>query len=334
VVLRKLAIWIAMIGMIIIGIFQWFFATARGPISNETTQTVITIATGTSVSALGKQLHQAGLLDSPFVFSGVVRISGNGNHIRAGDFRIDTRWNYEELIEHLSKDPEVQYSITLIEGMRTQDVIKLVQNNPKIKRDFADQDMESVRKLLNLPLIPEGAFLPDTYFIRAGSTESDLYLRANKALQDFFKREWSKRQANLPFKNPMEALIAASIVEKETGKPEERPLIAAVVINRLNKGMPLQMDPTVIYGLGNRFDGNIRKKDLSDPSPYNTYTHKGLPPTPIALASAESLYAVLHPATSNALYFVAKGNGTHYFSDNLEAHNAAVQQYQLHGKSQ
>jgi UPF0755 protein len=267
------------------------------------------------------------------VFMFVVRLSGAGTQIRAGDFRIDTRWNYEELLTHLTKDNEVQYSLTFIEGMRTQDVVKLVQNHPKIKRNFADQDLEAIRKLLKLNDFPEGVFLPDTYFIRAGSSESDIYLRANQAMLDFFKREWGKRQANLPFKSQMEAITAASIVEKETGKPEERPLIAAVVINRLQKGMPLQMDPTVIYGLGERFDGNIRKKDLSDPSPYNTYMHKGLPPTPIALASAESLYAVLHPARSNALYFVAKGNGTHYFSDTLEAHNAAVQQYQLGGKA-
>lgn len=331
--LRKATVWVAMIFMIFFGVLQWFFATANGPISEQPTQTIITIASGTSVSGLGKQLNTQGLLDSPLVFSGVARLSGSGAHIRAGDFRIDTRWSYEELLDHLVKDSEVQYSITIIEGMRTQDVIKLVQENPKIKRDFADQDAEAVRKLLKLADYPEGAFLPDTYFIRANSSESDFYLRANHALLEFFKKEWGKRQTNLPFKTPMEALIAASIVEKETGKPEERPLIASVVVNRLQKGMPLQMDPTVIYGLGSRFDGNIRKKDLSDPSPYNTYMHKGLPPTPIALASAESLYAVLHPARSNALYFVAKGNGSHYFSDNLDDHNAAVQQYQLGKKT-
>jgi UPF0755 protein len=322
-----------MIGMIIIGVYQWFFAMSRSPISETSAQTIISIASGTTINGLAAQLHDAGLLDSPLVFKGVVRLSGVESRIRAGDFRIDTQWTYQELVEHLSKDAEVQYSLTLIEGMRTQDVVKLVQSHPKIKRDFADQDLEAIRQLLKLPLFPEGAFLPDTYFIRANSSESDVYLRANKALQDFFQREWGKRQANLPFKTPFEALIAASIVEKETGKPEERPIIAAVVVNRLNKGMPLQMDPTVIYGLGDRFDGNIRKKDLLEPTPYNTYTNKGLPPTPIALASAESIYAILHPAQSNALYFVAKGDGTHVFSDHLEAHNAAVRQYQLGGKT-
>jgi UPF0755 protein len=171
--------------------------------------------------------------------------------------------------------------------------------------------------------------LPNTYFITAGTKESVFYRRAYQALTDVMEREWPAREPELPFNSAYEALVAASIVEKETGVASERPLIAAAIVNRLRKGMPLQMDPTVIYGMGDNFQGNIRKKDLQTPTPYNTYTNKGLPPTPIALASAESIYAVLHPARSDVLYFVAKGDGSHVFSSTLEAHNAAVRQYQL-----
>ena len=329
---RKGSMWIAMFGMILIGIYQWFFAMSLSPITETPQQAIVTIPSGASLSSIGRQLSDAGLIDYPIIFNAVVRLSQKESKLRAGDFRIDTTWHYQQLLEHLIKDPEVQYSITLIEGMTIKDAMKQIQSHEKIKRSLPDVDVNALKALFNVEQYPEGMMLPDTYFIRAGANEAELYRRAYVALTDVLAREWSRRNDNLPFTSAYQALIAASVVEKETGKPEERPLIAAVIVNRLKKGMPLQMDPTVIYGLGDRFDGNIRKKDLSDMSPYNTYTHKGLPPTPIALASAESLYAVLHPAPSDALYFVARGDGSHQFSSTLEAHNAAVKQFQLGGK--
>jgi UPF0755 protein len=318
-----------MAGMIMTGVYQWFFSMTRSPISDVPTQTVISIVSGTTLGGISKQLHESGLVDCPFVFNALVRMSKMENKLRAGDYKVDTTWTYQELMTHLVNDPEVQYPITLIEGMTLVEAMRIVQTNEKVKREFADTDTREIARLLAIADNAEGMLLPDTYFIRARTSESEFYKRANQALTELLAREWPKRVEGLPFKNAYEAVVAASVVEKETGVPSERPLIAAAIVNRLKKGIPLQMDPTVIYGLGSRFDGNIHKKDLSDPSPYNTYMHKGLPPTPIALASAESIYAVLHPANSEAIYFVAKGDGSHQFSVTLEEHNAAVRKYQL-----
>lgn len=326
---RKGVVWIAMAGMILVGLYQWFYAMSLSPISETPQQTIITIEPGSSVKVIGQQLEQLGLMDYPSVFNVLLRITKQAKKLRAGDYRIDTTWNYQELLKHLTEDPEVQYPVTIIEGMTLKEAVQTVRAVTKIKQDLSVQSTDEIQQLLGLTAYPEGMLLPDTYFITAGTKESVFYRRAYQALTEVMEREWRSRVADLPFNNAYEALVAASIVEKETGVPSERPLIAAVIVNRLRKAMPLQMDPTVIYGMGEQFQGNIRKKDLQTATPYNTYTNKGLPPTPIALASAESIYAVLHPAQSDALYFVAKGDGSHVFSASLEAHNAAVRQYQL-----
>ncbi len=327
--MRKASLWVAMAGMIVIGLYQWFYATTQSPISEQSQERIIHIAPGSSVGSIARMLADQGMLTHPTVFNILVRMEKKEHKLRAGDFKINTSWTYQALLTHLIEDPEVQYPITLIEGTTLKEVIALVRANSAIKADLSNQTVDDVMHLLQLTTSAEGMFLPNTYFITAGTKESSFYLRAYQALTEMLEREWVKRQPGLPFENAYQAVIAASIVEKETGVPAERPLIAAALINRLKKGMPLQMDPTVIYGLGDRFDGNIHKKDLQTPTPYNTYTNKGLPPTPIALASAESIYAVLHPENSDVLYFVAKGDGSHYFSSTLEAHNAAVRQYQL-----
>lgn len=327
--LRKGTILIALAGLLLAGAYQWFYRISLSPISAQAQQTIIHIHAGSSVKALASQLADQGLLTYPQVFVILARITKQGHQLRAGDFRIDTQWNYQQLLTHLVNDPEVQYPITLIEGTRLQEVIQLVRAQPQIQQDLGDHPIEALQSLLTLSAYPEGLLLPNTYFITANTKESQFYLRAYQAMTELMTREWDRRAAQLPFKSAYEAVVAASIVEKETAVAQERPLIAAVIVNRLRQQMPLQMDPTVIYGLGSAFDGNLRKKDLQTPTAYNTYTNKGLPPTPIALPSAESIYAVLHPAQSDALYFVAKGNGHHYFSSTLEAHNAAVRQYQL-----
>lgn len=327
--LRKGVVWMAMAGMILTGVYQWFFSMTLSPISEQPQQTVVSIVSGTTLSGISKQLNAAGLVDYPLVFNALVRMSKMEHKLRAGDYKVDTAWTYQELMTHLVNDPEVQYPIVLIEGMTLAEAMKVVQGHEKVKREFTDGNTQALTDLLTIPNNAEGMLLPDTYFIHARTPESTFYKRANHALTELLAREWPKRAEGLPFKNAYEVVIAASVVEKETGVPSERPMIAAAIVQRLKKGIPLQMDPTVIYGLGSRFDGNIHKKDLSDPSPYNTYMHKGLPPTPIALASAESIYAVLHPANSEAIYFVAKGDGSHQFSVTLEEHNAAVRKYQL-----
>jgi UPF0755 protein len=178
---------------------------------------------------------------------------------------------------------------------------------------------------------PEGRFFPDTYYYSAGQTDRMILANAYDKMQKMLEQQWAARDADLPFKSPYEALILASIVEKETGRADERELIAGVFVNRLRHGMRLQSDPTVIYGMGDKYDGNIRLKDLMRDTPYNTYTRRGLPPTPVAMPGRDSLHAVLHPAVTDALYFVSRGDGSHVFSATLEEHNQAVIKYQLKG---
>jgi UPF0755 protein len=192
---------------------------------------------------------------------------------------------------------------------------------------------EIMRQLGAEGLHPEGRFLPETYFFTRNTSDLEILRRSFAAMQELLAKEWDNREDDLPLATPDEALILASIVEKETGVADERPTIAAVFINRLRKGMRLQTDPTVIYGMGDRYKGNIRKKDLLRDTPYNTYTRKGLPPTPIALPAASSIHAVLHPAQSDALYFVASGGGRHYFSTTYEEHKQAVIKYLLNGNA-
>jgi len=193
-------------------------------------------------------------------------------------------------------------------------------------------DTELMPKIGATAALPEGWFFPDTYFFAAGSTDASILTRANRMMQDRLALAWAAREPGLPLATPEQALILASIVEKETGRAADRPLIAAVFINRLRQGMRLQTDPTVIYGLGERFDGNLRRRDLDTDQPFNTYTRDGLPPTPIAMPSQASLDAVLHPPASTYLYFVARGNGSSEFSSNLADHNRAVAKYQKGGR--
>jgi UPF0755 protein len=219
--------------------------------------------------------------------------------------------------------------LTIVEGWSFAEMRRAVDAHPDLRHDSAGMPDDALLQAVGAAeRHPEGLFFPDTYFFDAGSSDLAIYRRAYGAMKEQVETQWPARAGGLPYRTPYEALTMASIIEKETGAPEERPLIAAVFVNRLRIGMRLQTDPTVIYGIGPRFDGNLRKDDLLSDTPYNTYTRAGLPPTPIALPGAASLRAALNPDKSRALYFVAKGNGRHEFSDNLEAHNRAVFRYQ------
>jgi UPF0755 protein len=224
----------------------------------------------------------------------------------------------------------ISYSFTLVEGWTFQQVLEAVREQEALQGTFENLTAEAIMERLGHPgEHPEGRFLADTYHFPRGTTDLALLQRAYGAMQEFLQQEWDRRAADLPFKTPYEALILASIVEKETAVAEERPQIAGVFIRRLRKGMKLQTDPTVIYGMGERFDGNIRRRDLSENTPYNTYVHRGLTPTPISMPGRDAIRAVLHPADGKSLYFVAKGDGSHYFSATLQEHNKAVRKYQL-----
>jgi UPF0755 protein len=222
-----------------------------------------------------------------------------------------------------------QESITIVEGWTFRQMRAAIQGHPRLRHDTVKlSDEELMKKISSEYTKPEGLFFPDTYLFAKGSSELAIYKQAHQAMLNHLKAAWESRDPSLPYKTPYEALTMASIIEKETGQKSERSMIAGVFVNRLRTGMMLQTDPAVIYGMGERFVGDIRKKDLLTDTPYNTYTRAGLPPTPIALPGIQSLSAALAPAKTQALYFVARGDGTSQFSDNLNDHNRAVNQYQ------
>ncbi len=225
----------------------------------------------------------------------------------------------------LSSGKVIQYSLTLVEGWHIWEVLNAVSDDPVLIKTLSHDQADTLMQQLGLEAEhAEGYFFPDTYYFPRGTTDKEFLIRANKRLFDVLNEEWEQRDEGLPYQTPYEALIMASIIEKETGHPDERSEIAGVFVRRLQKDMKLQTDPTVIYAIGQQFDGDIRKKDLSIDSPYNTYKVKGLPPTPIAIVGREAIHAALHPKDGKTLYFVAKGDGSHYFSETLAEHNKAV----------
>ncbi|HIQ40564.1 MAG TPA: endolytic transglycosylase MltG [Sulfurivirga caldicuralii] len=282
------------------------------------------LAVAPSVAETLQRLEAHGL-KAPWLFKVYLWWAGLDRRIQAGEVRLNAHWNMAQLAQALVSGPRVQYAITLIPGTTFDEAWQKIRNHPKIKVTLADK-VEARRRLQVKAL--EGQLLPETYFFPANTTDAQLLRMAHRALWDYLQQAWPKRAPELPLKTPYEALILASIVEKETGRAEERALIAGVFINRLRKGMRLQSDPTTIYGLGEAFDGNLTRAHLRQYTPYNTYRIKRLPPTPIALASRQSIDAVLHPAATRALYFVAKGDGSHHFSATLAEHNRAVRRYQ------
>ncbi len=259
------------------------------------------------------------------------RILGRQTHIKAGSYAWTQPMSALQLLNRLTAGDTQQNEARLIEGMSFTQVRALLESNPQLHTSSPPQNDRDILQQLGLPYAgPEGLFFPDTYFFNPGDSELDVLRRAARAMQVRLDQAWAQRAADLPYQTPYQALIMASIIEKESARAEERPLIAGVFINRLRLGMRLQTDPTVIYGLGSRYQGNLHKKDLLFDTPYNTYTRPGLPPTPIAMPGQAAIDAALHPAPTKALYFVAKGDGSHQFSDTLAQHNQAVQKYQLH----
>ncbi|MCV6637445.1 endolytic transglycosylase MltG [Candidatus Albibeggiatoa sp. nov. NOAA] len=260
----------------------------------------------------------------------MARYKGQDVKIRQGHFLIPKSSTPQDFLDILLYAPSVQHKLALIEGWTFKKILSKIKQDENLKQTLGDLSTQQIMQKLGYEnQHPEGRFFPDTYRFPKNTTDLQFLQRAYQMMQNTLDTEWENRQANLPLKSPYEALILASIVEKETGKAEERPQIASVFINRLNKNMKLQTDPTIIYALGEKYDGNIRSRDLKYKSPYNTYLNKGLPPTPIATPGKEAIHAVLNPADSDALFFVAKGDGSHYFSSTDKEHGCAVIRYQL-----
>ena len=299
----------------------------------STDQQTFTIKSGSNIKSIAHQLSQEKIIEDPWLFILMARIKGVETKIKAGEFRLLAGQTTTELLETFTKGQSIQYSFTIIEGWTFRQMIAGIENHPIIINTLKGKSNDEIMNTLGYEgQHPEGLFFPDTYRFPKGTTDVDFLRRAYQLMQKHLTREWGNREAELPVKTSYEALILASIVEKETGDAAERPLIAGVFTQRLKKNMRLQTDPTVIYGMGDKFDGDIRFRDLKRDTPYNTYLHKGLTPTPIALPGLDAIKAVLHPADTRALFFVSRGDGTHQFSETLKEHNQAVSKYQLNGR--
>ncbi len=322
---NTLLLFIALAALAVGGFVHW----SRQPVGMDEPAIDFTVVPGSGVGAAAQQIAAAGVPIDPFLFSWLVRLTQNSSKIKAGTYEFKPGTTPMRLVEQLVRGEFAQESLTIIEGWTFKQMRQAVAANKGLKHDTAHlSDRELMQRISTEFKNPEGLFFPDTYLFAKGSSDLHVYRQAHQVLINNLNAAWAKRSPDLPYTNAYQALTMASIVEKETGQKSERNLIAGVFINRLRKGMLLQTDPTVIYGMGERYEGKIHKRDLETDTPYNTYTRSGLPPTPIALPGLQSLTAALAPATTEALYFVSRGDGTSKFSDNLTDHNRAVNQYQ------
>jgi UPF0755 protein len=289
----------------------------------------LSIEPGTLPRGVALAVRDAGVDVDPGLLYAWFRLSGQGHRIKAGSYELERGITPERLLDKLARGEESLRAVTLVEGWNWRQVRLALARADQLKPDTARLSDVDIMKLLGREgVAPEGRFFPDTYTYSKGSSDLKVLQRALRSMDKRLAQAWEKRSPRSVIKTPEDALILASIVEKETGKAADRTLIAAVFQNRLRVGMPLQTDPTVIYGLGERFDGNLRKVDLQTDSPFNTYMRSGLTPTPIAMPGKASLLAAVQPAPGNFLYFVAKGDGGSHFSASLDEHNRAVNKYQ------
>jgi UPF0755 protein len=288
------------------------------------------IERGAGLRSVSRQLHHAGVLPDAWRFELLGRALRRESELKAGSYLIDARWSARELLDAITGTALLRLDrIALVEGWTFRQVRSALNGHSSLRHDTAAlADGEVLRLLGAAQPSAEGLFFPDTYHFAKGTSDVEVLRRAAVRMRAVLAEQWSQRHQDLPLTDPYQALIVASIVEKETGHEADRALVAAVLLNRLRKGMRLQADPTVIYGLGERFDGNLRRRDLEADSPYNTYARTGLPPTPIAMPGLSSLAATMNPARSSALYFVARGDGSSHFSESLSEHNRAVNKYQ------
>lgn len=284
---------------------------------------------GTSFAQLAERLTHRGWVEHPRALRLYARATGLAGSIQAGEYAVEPGMSLADLLAAMAAGEVRSHSLTVVEGWTYRELLAAVAAEPAISHTLGEVSGEQLMEQLGHPdQHPEGRFLPETYRFPRGTTDLQFLGRAYQAMQRALQGEWRDRAPDLPYETPYQALIMASIIEKETGVAAERPQIAGVFVRRLRRGMRLQTDPTVIYGLGEAFDGDLRYRDLRQDTPYNTYTRGGLPPTPIALPGRAAIHAALHPADGDALYFVSRGDGSHVFSATLEEHNRAVRRYQ------
>lgn len=303
---------------------------AVSPLAVDSVPAVFEVPPGSSLRSTAQLIESAGVHVRPRHFEMLARLTGRAADIKAGNYELGEATSPVELLDKLTRGAVTQAEIRIIEGWTFAQLRAALDASPVLRHDSAGlKDAEVLARIGGEEGHPEGLFFPDTYLFARGSSDLAVLRRAYRAMQRHLAEEWSLRAAGIPYKSPYEALIMASIVEKETGRAEERDQIAGVLVNRLRIGMALQVDPTVIYGLGAKFDGNLKRVHLNTDGPYNTYQRPGLPPTPIALPGRAALRAAMRPAQTKALYYVSRGDGSSQFSRNLEEHNRAVSKYQL-----
>ena len=303
---------------------------------NATQDQLLTIDRGTTGSKLAALLEQEKILEHADLLPWLLKLQPQLNKVKAGTYSLTGVKTLQDLLDMINSGKEAQFSVKFIEGKTFKEWRKNLENAPHLKQTLQGKSDKEIMALLDIPAVAkavyewnnmDGWLYPDTYNYTPNSTDLELLKRSTTRLQKALDKAWNERDENLPLADPYQMLILASIVEKETGIAAERPQVASVFINRLKANMKLQTDPTVIYGMGESYTGNIRKKDLETITPYNTYMIEGLPPTPIAMVSESALQAVAHPAKTDFYYFVADGSGGHKFTRNLNEHNKAVQEY-------
>ena len=323
--IKHLLLVLFFLAAIIIGTIGYY---AVNPISLPSLPFEFSINQGSSLKAAARQMQQVGILTNEWMFVTLARLIGKTTQIKAGNYELEAALTPLELLDVMTRGQVNQNEISIIEGWTFNQLRSTLNTNSSIRHDsLALSEAEIMQRIGASESHAEGLFFPDTYYFAAGTSDLNMLKRAYLTMQKHLQESWQTRSQNLPLASPYQALILASIVEKETGQAKDRSMIAGVFINRLRKGMLLQTDPTVIYGLGDKYDGNLHKQNLQTDTPYNTYTRAGLTPTPIALPGLAALQAALHPAKTDALYFVARGDGSSEFSGSLVQHNRAVNKY-------
>ncbi|HTS54009.1 MAG TPA: endolytic transglycosylase MltG [Burkholderiales bacterium] len=313
-----------------VAVSGWVAYFAWTPLDVPASARRFAVEQGATLRGVGRELVNDGILYETTTFVLLGRFLGKAGAVKVGIYDLPERITPVALIEKLARGEVLQSEITFIEGWTFAQMRAALDAHPGVRHDTAGLSDEEVLRRVKAPeLHPEGLFFPDTYRFNTGASDLQVLSRAYQTMEERLRAAWETRDPGLPYETPYEALIMASIVEKETGRSEERRMVAAVFCNRLKRGLRLQTDPSVIYGMGNAFDGNLHKRNLETDGPYNTYTRSGLPPTPIALPGQASIEAAMSPAPSSALYFVSRGDGSSQFSSTLDEHNRAVQKYQL-----
>ncbi|MGO2489717.1 MAG: endolytic transglycosylase MltG [Pseudomonas taetrolens] len=315
---------------LLLGASAWKLNSALEQPLNLTQEQLLDVPAGATPTGTFNRLEASGTLRDALWLRLYWRFNLEGQPLHSGEYRMMPGMTAQELIGLWQRGEVVQYSLTLVEGWTFRQVRSALSRHEKIEQTLDGlSDSAVMEKLGHSGEFPEGRFFPDTYRFVRGMTDAELLGKAYDRLEKVLAQEWEQRAPDLPYSDPYQALIMASLVEKETGVPQERGQIAGVFVRRMKIGMPLQTDPTVIYGLGERYNGKLTRAHLREPTPYNTYTIPGMPPTPIAMVGREAINAALHPVSGSSLYFVAKGDGSHIFSNDLDAHNTAVREFQL-----